>query len=638
MIGNFRIEKKIGQGGFGAVYQAINVHLDQDVAIKVLNLSKRADASLVERFRREARAIAKLTHDNVVHLFDFGLLNDEQGFYLVMELLKGKGLDKSMEDRDPFPLLQIKSMMQQICAVLFHAHRMGIIHRDLKPANIFLVTDEIHNNKVKVIDFGIAAVTEDDGELTQSGIIMGSPHYMSPEQAIGDSRLVDGRSDLYSLGIILYQLLTGTTPFQGHSNALLYQHVQSIPPSLSQTQPNREWTPKLERFLSRAMAKKPEQRPVDAATFWEECAAALDAQIELEPAIDDSEIRFLQQSALGSGGFSVTPSLHVAASTNTPSGSRAASSMPETVALSQARASADRANVSHTKTPFRNPRSFATKLALIFVPLLLLLAAVGWWFLFGAGSSSALSAQVWIRSEPPNAEVWLNEKKQGETPLYWRGKAGQQVELRLVRLGYQPFNTKHTLQPDLQTWYYSLKPQEVTVLISSTPSNADIYVGERVIGQTPYTINGVTDTPMVFRLELKGHKAVSVQSKFTTDRSDLHYKLEPITRQETPPVVQRPITRQETPPVVHRPRPYTPPPSSVKRARLQIESHPAGAEVFINGKKVGITPYTFTGTAGQSITVTLYRKGFIKQDKRLKLQPGYEKKSYKLENVNIIEY
>jgi predicted Ser/Thr protein kinase/Tfp pilus assembly protein PilF len=265
-IGRYIVEKEIGRGTMGLIYKAWDPKLDRTVVIKqvafdALNSVHEA-ATLKDRLFREARAAGRLNHPNIVIIYD---VDEDKNFsYIVMEYLQGKDLKLLLEKEIRFDLMRTINIVSQICSALDYAHQMGIIHRDIKPSNIILT----QNNHVKVADFGIAKLPH-FGTLTQTGSIIGTPYYMSPEQIEG--RKLDGRSDLFSTGVILYELLTGVHPFPGDTiPSVVYKivHQQPKPPSTV-----REDLPRtLDNIVSRALAKDPEQR----------YATALDLIIDLE--------------------------------------------------------------------------------------------------------------------------------------------------------------------------------------------------------------------------------------------------------------------------------------------------------------------------------------------------------------------
>ncbi|BBB01747.1 putative serine/threonine protein kinase [Actinacidiphila reveromycinica] len=264
--GRYRLHELIGRGGMGEVWRALDESLGRRVAVKCLKpMGHSGDAGftrvLQERFRREARVAAALQHRGITVVHDFG---EHDGLlFLVMELLDGRNLLQILDDarRHPLPVPDITDIAEQVAAALAYTHAQGVVHRDLKPANIMRLTD----GAVKICDFGIARLGHDIGftsRLTGTGVAMGTPHYMSPEQ-IGNSA-VDQRSDLYSLGCVLYELATGHPPFDlGDAWSILVGHRDSAPPPPRAERP--ELPVDLERLILDLLAKDPEDRPQDAA-------------------------------------------------------------------------------------------------------------------------------------------------------------------------------------------------------------------------------------------------------------------------------------------------------------------------------------------------------------------------------------
>ena len=267
----YRLDARLGEGGMGTVYRATHLLIDRSVAIKVLKQRFVTDDAAQERFSREARAAGRLQHTNAVSVTDFGRSPDGL-VYIVMELLEGKSLREVLAREAPLDTARAVSIMMQIAAAVAAAHEAGIIHRDLKPGNIFVVQRKHVPPIVKVLDFGIAKLaTEADGRevknITQTGVMIGTPRYMSPEQC--DGAELTPASDVYGLGIILYEMLTGTTPFSGPTPlAVALKHSSEKP------RPPREFSPAippaLEEIVLRALEKKPENRPADAGAFRRE--------------------------------------------------------------------------------------------------------------------------------------------------------------------------------------------------------------------------------------------------------------------------------------------------------------------------------------------------------------------------------
>ncbi len=274
--GQFQILQKIGSGGMGSVYRALQRDMNRMVGIKILHpkLANRTD--LVARFRREARAMSQLTHPNTVKVFLYGELEDGP-LYIVMEFLEGKNLNQTVRSEGPFTIERALPVLIQASGALDEAHRAGIIHRDLKPENIFLVQSGTLRDFPKVLDFGLAKVGERQMRpgsliLTQEGMVFGTPEFMSPEQAQG--KPLTPASDIYSLATILYEMLTGKLPFDARSPMEFIQlQVMAPPIPLSQRVPGKTFPVELQQIIDRALAKRSEQRFPSAAEF----AAALQA-------------------------------------------------------------------------------------------------------------------------------------------------------------------------------------------------------------------------------------------------------------------------------------------------------------------------------------------------------------------------
>ncbi len=280
----YRIVSRIGQGGFGAVYRAVHVATRQDIAIKVLKRELAQDAAQVQRFHAEAQASSLLQQAHTVRVYDFGQI-DDGSLYLAMEFLHGRPLEALLHDTPALPPQRAVRILSQVLASLSEAHERGIVHRDLKPDNIFIVDMHGETDWVKVIDFGIAKFTGDmEQTLTRTGVAIGTPRYMSPEQACAAK--VDGRSDLYSLGIIAYRLLTGSLPFDGQNSMEIVIAQMHAPP-----RPIAEVTPQplprsLVQAIERVLAKKPDDRFRNADEMRDALESALGDPWMIEPAAD----------------------------------------------------------------------------------------------------------------------------------------------------------------------------------------------------------------------------------------------------------------------------------------------------------------------------------------------------------------
>jgi serine/threonine protein kinase len=278
--GRYQLRDLLGEGGMASVYLAYDSALDRQVAIKTLHTELGREASFRERFRREAQAVAKLSHTNIVSVFDTGedavtysgSASGDGGVmpYIVMEYVEGQPLGSvlatDVQQYGAMPADKALKVTADVLAALETSHEMGLVHRDIKPGNVMMTKRGI----VKVMDFGIArAMQSGVTSMTQTGMVVGTPQYLSPEQALG--RGVDARSDLYSVGIMLFQLLTGRLPFDADSPlAIAYAHVQEEPVAPSSI--NRSVTPAMDALVARALKKNPNERFPSAAAMRDECA------------------------------------------------------------------------------------------------------------------------------------------------------------------------------------------------------------------------------------------------------------------------------------------------------------------------------------------------------------------------------
>ncbi len=272
-IGSYVVDRLLGAGGTGAVYACRHTLIDREVAVKVLHDDQARDPDQVARFFQEAKAAADIGHPNIIGVIDYGTIELPDGArtYLMMESLVGESLDKRLRGRG-LTLDEIGHVMAQIASALIACHRKGIIHRDLKPSNIYLCAHTFDPLFVKVLDFGTAklAAPTPGVRRTQYGVVIGTPPYMSPEQCEGKGQ-IDHRSDIYSLGVILYEMLTRTLPFDGQLGDVMIGHLTKTPEPPSRRNP--AVPPAWEALCLRMLEKPRERRPQTAA----EVAAAIDA-------------------------------------------------------------------------------------------------------------------------------------------------------------------------------------------------------------------------------------------------------------------------------------------------------------------------------------------------------------------------
>ena len=275
ILGKYRIVDKVGQGGMGSVYKAIHLAFDEMRALKVISQELMTDESFVKRFKHEAVITRRLQHPNAVRVDDIDEAEDGRPF-IVMEYIEGRSLKKLIQEEGPMPAPRVCFIIKQVCRALEAAHQLGMIHRDIKPDNIALI-DAPEGEVAKVLDFGIAKVKEARGAdanmtMTGAGVVIGTPQYMSPEQAMGKrGDDLDGRSDLYSLGMVMYQMLSGGVPFKAETTMeMLLAHLQKPPIPIRELRPDLQIPEGIARVVMRTLEKDPDLRPASAKALIEE--------------------------------------------------------------------------------------------------------------------------------------------------------------------------------------------------------------------------------------------------------------------------------------------------------------------------------------------------------------------------------
>ncbi|MFC6181997.1 Stk1 family PASTA domain-containing Ser/Thr kinase [Lactiplantibacillus daowaiensis] len=360
LSGRYRIVRSLGEGGMANVYLAHDLILDRDVAVKLLRLDLRDDPKTIKRFQREALATTELVHPHIVSLYDVGEENGMQ--YLVMEYVKGMDLKNYIKENFPLPLQQVIDIMEQILSAVATAHAHNIIHRDLKPQNILI--DEQGN--AKITDFGIA-VALSEHTMTQTNTILGSVHYLSPEQARGS--MATKQSDIYSLGIILYEMLTGSVPFKGETAvSIALKHFQNDIPSV------RDFDSKIPQALENVVLQATAKDPRDRYPTVEDMANDLLTTLS---ATRVGENRF-EPADLGNDETKIMPSAQIAAAIDAHRQTEATQAIPKPEADASTSDEAPAANSEPLpKRSWSKRHPFRRKLIIIFSIGLLLIAALG---------------------------------------------------------------------------------------------------------------------------------------------------------------------------------------------------------------------------------------------------------------------
>lgn len=289
LVGRYKVLQRLGSGGTSTFYKASDLVLKRFVAVKLLRAGTRTKEQLV-RLQREARAICQLQHPNIIDAFDF-IVGDDNIPVLAMEFVDGVSLDEFVKQNGPLELDQAIAVCEQICSALNYAHEHNILHRDLKPANV--IVQRTNPVEIKIIDFGIAKLSDEDTSLTSAGVIVGTPSFISPEQANGET--VDVRSDIYSLGCLMYKILTGRNPFRGATMMeTLQAQIHEEAPTLEEGNGVREYSQELEDIIAKALKKDPGERFQTMSEF----SNALNA---IRPANNDSQFETSETETPPSG-------------------------------------------------------------------------------------------------------------------------------------------------------------------------------------------------------------------------------------------------------------------------------------------------------------------------------------------------
>ena len=472
-IGSYKVTKPLGKGGMGAVYAGVHPVIGSKVAIKFLHPQYATDAKIVDRFFNEARAVNIIGHDNVLKILDLNVTDDNR-HYFVMEYLHGKALQALVKPNVPVPLEESGPILVQICLALQAAHDKGIIHRDMKPDNVYLITLNGRKNFVKVVDFGIAKLTDDAGNSTgktQTGMVMGTPAYMSPEQGSGATSQIDARSDIYSLGAMMYQMATGKLPFPGANfGEVLMGHLQRKPT------PPRELVPEIpeefEAIILKTLEKRQEDRFQSMLELREAIFAVMQAKgINAELPLADATVE-MEPVRVGSASIPGlrTPSKPGGRNTNPPTGGRGAprtSQPPKLPSQAPKQPSrpggAARSHSGSTRPPVA-PKSNTGMIAGVVIGVLAL--GGGGAFLMSRSATEKKEAEekariaterarkakeaaavpeqltVSVVSEPQGAEVdvtWPDGAKSAATPFQLQLPKNAKVHFEFKKDGYAPY-------------------------------------------------------------------------------------------------------------------------------------------------------------------------------------------------------
>jgi serine/threonine-protein kinase len=455
VVGEYRIESKIGEGGFGAVYKAMHPLIGKSAAIKVLNRQYSSNPQMVSRFIAEARAVNQIRHRNIIDIFSFGTLPDGRQYYL-MELLEGSTFDGWLEKNGRLSIDQALPILRAMARALDAAHAKGIAHRDLKPENIFLVFDEDGGVQPKLLDFGIAKLMTDgtSGHKTRTGTPMGTPNYMSPEQCRGQN--VDHRTDIYSFGVLCFQVLTGKLPFDGEGMMdILVKHMSTPPPTPSSFCP--ELSPELDGPILHMLEKSADARPKTLGAAVDELQEAAARAGFAVPAVVSAQGLVGAGGAMSGGGGATarlasginnTPG----GSSQTPGSSSRNMTPSQMMELAQAKTLAGSEAPIPSVTPSAGPKKGTPIVAIL--GLVIVVLGIGGGIAFvatrgtttTAGAGSAAASQSALRPEPSSVTT--------------------------------SSSTGGLVAPPVD-------PKEIEVTLETTPAKANVFHGGAKLGEAP---------------------------------------------------------------------------------------------------------------------------------------------------------
>lgn len=454
--GLYRVDSLLGEGGMGAVYAATHMHLGKSFAIKVLSEMVAENRIAVERLLQEAQAASSIDHENIIDVVSFDSTDDGRVF-IVMEMLKGQSLGEMMESSGSLEVDKVLLLAFQICDALHAAHEAGIVHRDLKPENVF-VTQKFRTDFVKVLDFGISKVRRAENDkvrMTQTGQLIGTPLYMSPEQSRGEET-IDRRTDVYSFGVMLYEMLAGQPPFSGgNAFQLLWKHGNEVAPSLSDIAPQ---VPKaLADVVMRTLEKDPEARPQTMAALMEELSAATGLEARnsmpsfdsLAPArlseppssvstetaqIPKKKPRLWLVALLAVAGAAIVFQLVSSGDAN-----------PETPITAQS-SSGPESTSTPSEAPEIDLESSTEMVEIVETPE-------------AVGENPPALVQIEITAEPADASITANEERLGVGSATFEAEPGSQVEFRAALRGHRSAREVVTVSEDTTRVHLRLRPR-----------------------------------------------------------------------------------------------------------------------------------------------------------------------------------
>ncbi len=570
-LGRYEIREEIGRGAMGVVYKAYDPNINRIVAIKTIHQEggRGTDScgDVIGRFCREAKTAGKLSHRSIVNIFDA----QEEGeiFYIVMEYIRGRALSEMIKYGEKFDMNRALNIVIQLCQGLHHAHVQGIVHRDVKPANIMV----LENDEIRITDFGVAKILASD--MTHTGSVLGSPSYMAPEQISG--RPVDGRTDVFSTGVVLYELLTGERPFKGEDiPSIIYKIVFEKHPSPALI--NSELPSEIEEVVDKALEKKPEDRYESAEKFAERLC-------ELRGRWSQEYIGIQKEPIESSEDETVL------LSTDTRRDG-------ETVLKAGAERGTDESTLEvPAKTDTGGSGGTSGKKG----PLMILSAGVAFvilslilfFFLMINGEKRGF---ITITTEPSGAEVYTDGYLAGTTPLRKAEIGAGEHKITLVKEGYLPRilhlkieagETREIVDDVLEPLSESGK-----LRIISEPSGAMVWLDQRLAGTTPFKKDMIPPGVHEISLKMPGYQTWTENLDIPADE-----------------LVQKRVEMVS------------------EASLLNLSSVPGGAEIFIEGRHFGTTPADSSFKVIEDIgrlefNLVLKKNGYDPYEERVSLLPG----------------